>query len=277
MKSTLPVLAAVATTALTSTYAQATIVFQDTFDNDGLAVNAGIGGGMGSRGATKSWGDNGNLNFNNGGNSHYQSRAVGYTLNSWQSDGGFIVDVTYNWSGSVGLANLMAFGLVSDETDFSTYGNTAVNASATGFNPFGFNEPAAASLVYSIGVNLNTQQGVNTGLNFVNSDGTTPSVAQALDSTTNFPKNGSDVDVSFSVLADGLGGANWSYSINGSQEATGNIAVFDFSKNYQFAAYGQDNEAARSISSVTVTAVPEPSATALLGLGGLALIMRRRK
>lgn len=31
------------------------------------------------------------------------------------------------------------------------------------------------------------------------------------------------------------------------------------------------------ISALTITAVPEPSSTALLGLGGLALIMRRRK
>jgi len=47
--------------------------------------------------------------------------------------------------------------------------------------------------------------------------------------------------------------------------------------NITFAARGPLDSTHIRISSITVETVPEPSSTALLGLGGLGLIMRRRK
>ncbi len=51
------------------------------------------------------------------------------------------------------------------------------------------------------------------------------------------------------------------------------VSDVDGSQTVQYTA--QENGV--SISQVTFNSVPEPSSTALLGLGGLALIMRRRK
>ncbi|MEZ7957082.1 MAG: PEP-CTERM sorting domain-containing protein [Rubritalea sp.] len=45
----------------------------------------------------------------------------------------------------------------------------------------------------------------------------------------------------------------------------------------QFAQEEDGLAGTTSIDNFSITAVPEPSSTALLGLGGLALIMRRRK
>lgn len=45
----------------------------------------------------------------------------------------------------------------------------------------------------------------------------------------------------------------------------------DANANYQFGSFGATD------AQLTVTAVPEPSSAALLGLGGLALMLRRRK
>ena len=87
--------------------------------------------------------------------------------------------------------------------------------------------------------------------------------------------------VSFTVTETG-----WSYSLNGAAATTGLFDgyTFDTSKSYQFIAYLQDtntttpggNMEASYFSNITIS-VPEPSSTALLGLGGLALMLRRKR
>lgn len=70
---------------------------------------------------------------------------------------------------------------------------------------------------------------------------------------------GTSTTVVISILDDGLGGADWSYSSGGTDVESGNIASFDFSKSFNFVVYGQDDEYTKSIESVTLTAIPEPS------------------
>ena len=82
-----------------------------------------------------------------------------------------------------------------------------------------------------------------------------------------------DLAVSLTVAADG----SYSYSINGAPATTGAAFGLDLSQEYHFATYFQDDIGDFSISEVTLTTIPEPSSTALLGLGGLALLLRRKK
>jgi len=69
----------------------------------------------------------------------------------------------------------------------------------------------------------------------------------------------------------------WSYSLNGQTATTGTFASeFDLSRDFRFASYAQRTSRAQ-YTNITITAIPEPSSTALLGLGGLALMLRRRR
>ena len=84
---------------------------------------------------------------------------------------------------------------------------------------------------------------------------------------------GQDTTLSLTITAD-----SWSYSLNGAAATTGS-GSFDMSKSYAFAAYGHQTGSALNgsyISNITIS-VPEPSSTALLGLGGLALMLRRKR
>ncbi|MDP0490400.1 MAG: PEP-CTERM sorting domain-containing protein, partial [Verrucomicrobiota bacterium JB023] len=64
----------------------------------------------------------------------------------------------------------------------------------------------------------------------------------------------------------------------GSLPAGSFSSLFDDSTDgeFYFAAYSQGNPGL-SLSEVVITTIPEPSSAALLGLGGLALLRRRRK
>ena len=69
----------------------------------------------------------------------------------------------------------------------------------------------------------------------------------------------------------------WSYSLNGQTATTGTFAAdFDLSRDFRFASYAQRNSRAQ-YTNITISAIPEPSSTALLGLGGLALMLRRKR
>ena len=69
----------------------------------------------------------------------------------------------------------------------------------------------------------------------------------------------------------------WSYSLNGQAATTGTFATeFDLSRDFRFASYAQRTSRAQ-YTNITISAIPEPSSTALLGLGGLALMLRRKR
>ncbi|MDF7826521.1 Ig-like domain-containing protein [Pontiellaceae bacterium B12227] len=212
------------------------LIYWDRFDHDGLDVNpGGVGGGATSKtlSSPSSWSDNGDATFSAGGN--YQDASLLYSTNAYQSAGGFELTVHYTCSnvGTYGR-NLFGFGLLEDA------GSHSVNS-----NPF-----VELSNVYSIGVNLIAEGSFNVGLNFA--DGLTKT---SLDSAA--IGAGTDRPVVIRVESDGGGGADWSYSVAGVEKGSGNIATFDFSRSFHFAAYGQDNERTKIIHSVALKLLPE--------------------
>ncbi|WP_372806016.1 Ig-like domain-containing protein [Pontiella sp.] len=214
--------------------AQAAVIYEDNFDEDGLGVNtSGVGGGLQSNVIRQhSWDDTGVLQFVTSANTHYQNRAIAYTENGFQSTEGFELTVDYFWT-SDGGASALSFGLVGDDTDLSTY---------SGFHPF-----SGDSSVYSIGVNANNG-------NFAFTDG---SSVTNLDNASSLlgPSTSKDFVVVLYIVPDGLGGADCSWSIDGANQGTNNIAVFDFNKTFRFVAYGQDDQGDKGINSVSLNAL----------------------
>ncbi|VGO19744.1 hypothetical protein [Pontiella sulfatireligans] len=226
---------------------QAEVFYQDHFDNDSLAVNTnGIGGGAVNKTIeAHSWTDDGNATFVSSGTVD-ASRALLYSENVFQSDEGFKLTVYYT-TDSVGNleSHNFSFGLISSDTDLSSY---------TNYNPF-----TVTTDVYSLGVNLTTDNGVGArGLNFT--DGSLRTTLDPSGDNVQFVPDSS----SWVVLDIGPDGA-WQYSINGVTEASGVIAGgFDLSKSYHVVVYGQD-DTSKSIQSLKLeTYNPLP------GLGGRA-------
>jgi hypothetical protein len=238
--------------------AQAAIIYQDNFDNDTLATNTnGIGGGMVNRTiGTLAWSDDGDLSRSGTGSATYTRRAIAYSQTGFQSDGGFELSVNYKIDTSTGLGTAgttLSFGLISEDTTFSAY---------SGYNTFGVD-----TNVYSIGANVYGYG--DTGLNFT--DGSTVSTVDAATFTLN-----AETTVFMSIVSDGSGGADWSWSIGGVDQGNGNIGTFDFSKTYHFVAYGQDDQYIVDINSVTLSAIPEPATIGMVGLGALITLLIRR-
>lgn len=181
------------------------------------------------------WLDSGlELSYDNNGTDG-DNRAISYSTQSYQSDGGFKLTVYYT-AGNIGNngSNNFSFGLISDDTDLSTY---------AGFNPFG-----AEAGVYSLGANLTTNQGIPLrGLTFT--DGASITALDSAGTNVQYVRD-SSTPVVIEVGPDG----DWSYSIDGIVEATGVIpGGFDLSKHYRVAVYGQDdNGGTKSIQSMAL-------------------------
>ncbi len=257
MKKTLLHLCAVM--LLTGAAHAQTVVYSDTFNDGVLGTNPDIGGGLSATNGGGNWAESGgSVNYNNSGTSFNDSSLI-YSSNSFQSDQGFELTVYYTASNTntEGGRNIFGFGLMEDANSWTAAGDDS---------PVG-----ELSDVYSIGVHV-TQE-IRRGLNFAN--GTT---LTQLHSAGNIFPSATSTPVVIRVEADGLGGADWSYSIDGSEASSGNIASFDFSKSFNFVAYGQDNEVGKSIQSVSLTAIPEPGSYALLaGLLSLCYLMIGRR
>ena len=168
-----------------------------------------------------------------------ENRAIRYSSQSFQSDGGFRLDANYT-AGNVGNNGLNNFsiGLISDETDLASY---------AGLNPF-----AVETNVYSLGVNITANQGVSSrGLNFT--DGSSRITLDQSGTNAQFAKDAS-TPIAIEVGPNG----EWSYSIDGIVEATGVLpGGFDLSKNYRVVVYGQDyNGGIKSIQSLALELKP---------------------
>ncbi|MDF7802004.1 Ig-like domain-containing protein [Pontiellaceae bacterium B1224] len=189
--------------------------FEDTFDNDGLAGNTGIGGGLINKTwYGPSWQDNGNLTAPTSSEGWY--RSLVYSDSSFSVSDGFTLDVTYDIS-KVAITGdertTATFGLVSDE---ATVANMDFMFSRE-VNIYGIGMSLAEGLTDGVGV-----QGLHTDT------GTLTPLSNGQTVTT-----GTDKTFSLSVKPDG----SWSYRIDGAVPTTGTNLVFDLSKNYRFAAY----------------------------------------
>ena len=249
--------------------ANATIVYQDTFDDGDIATNSGIGGGFSQEiglgtGFTEAGGSiDADTSVNN-------NRAFGFSTNTFDLSTGFTLEFTANASAlGNNSANRFSVGLAAAGADFATF-------SVSGRNFLGDNRAAFEG----VGIDFTTDQGQ--GLNYNDGLGNPAVVPGGPVGTVTVLSNAqtitasTDLAVSLTVNADG----SYSYSINDAPATTGAAFGLDLSQEYHFATYFQDNIGDFSISEVTLTAldpIPEPSSTALLGLGGLALILRRKK
>lgn len=238
----------------------------------------------------RKWVDDGNLSLSTKG-SHFRNRGIAYTKQAWKSANGFKLDVTYQIIGGKGGVggSTLSWGLISTDTDLTSYGKGGVSEDSTGYSPFG-DEDAEALKVYSIGICAMAFDPDIQGFNFVN--GSTVTVLDRAGDNTQFPDaspSGSvtpsgPVAVSFSILSNGNGGASWTYSIDGTTEASGEMASFDFSKEYRFAVYGRDDNRHVQLDSVTLTeltsesSLPKPiKQSALIDFGSGTLMLHHDK
>lgn len=233
-------------------HSNAAIVYQDSFDNDGLASNSGTGGTLTSNSIRQhSWSDNGSLLFTETANTNFQNRALVFTNNSFQSSVGFQLEVDFLFTNNGG-ASALSFGLIREDANLATY---------NGFHPY-----LSDTSVYSFGINTDTG---NLGF-------TDASTVSLLDDGV-IGTSGTSRNVILTIVSDGATGADWSWSLDGVSQGSGNIAIFDFASGYRFAAYGQDDQGDKSISSVTLSTIPEPSSLLLLGISFTAMLARRKR
>ncbi|MGJ8656136.1 MAG: PEP-CTERM sorting domain-containing protein [Akkermansiaceae bacterium] len=264
MKNKISKMGLIAVSALgLSGVASATIVYQDTFDNFNLTTNPnGIGGGLGV--VTGSDVNNPYSEFagaiGQGSSSNGGQNSTIYSTNAFSINGGFTLEVTF------GITSTAITGNPPYPSNSFTFGllDVATGSDASGaFNA----DDGAASTQYGIGMSFTER--FDQGLHF--DDGSTSSV---LSNDQSIVTNANGDTQTFALTVDAAG--NYSYSLNGAT-ATAGTTTLDLTRDYHFVSFSQGANGGSLIYDVTLDAVPEPSSTALLGLGGLALILRRRK
>jgi hypothetical protein len=180
-------------------------------------------------------------------------RASLYTTDSWQSDDGFTLDVTFN---QISAGVRFSFGMVDAAAGVST-GSDWLNSGLSG----------------RYGIGLATQgemAGGGDALAFNNGSGSSVLSTAQGDITFNALQT-----LSITVKPD-----SWSYRLNGAPSTTG-LMTFDTIRSYRFIAFAQKSNAANLngsyFSNITITAIPEPATAGMLGFGiALMFFLRRR-
>jgi hypothetical protein len=253
-------MAAVAALGLAAVSQAGTIVYQSDF------TGSDLGSGLASAGAaTDIWSlnaANDRAEFNDG-DDVQNSRASLYTTSSYQSTGGFKLDVTF-YQAATDL-NTFSIALVdADDSDLSYIVDT-INKSMP---------------VYSVGFTASGQAATdNGGPGLVLNDGTTAKnthTAMEYLSNSQTYNNAAEQTLSMTVTATG-----WSYSLNGAAATTGSF-TFDTTKNYEVVGFIQgnnsdpDNVDGAYFSNITLTTIPEPATLGLVGTFGIAIMFIRR-
>jgi hypothetical protein len=228
---------------MTGAMSQAAVVYQSDFT--GVAPTLADVGLVKSTGAASgSWAIDA-TNDQLDGLGAVNGRSNVSTIGSWQSTGGFTLDATFAYTDNTPVR--FDFGLVD-----AAYTISASNAWLS------------SALTDAYGVGFSSTIGATDGLFFNNGTSVSAlSTAQGNIATTT---------QTFSMT---ITATTWSYSLNGATATTG-THTFDTSRSYRFTAHAQSNDQA-TFDNITVTAIPEPGTYALLGLGGLAYALRRRR
>ena len=176
---------------------------------------------------------------------------------------GFTLDVTFN---QLAAADKFSIGLVDANAPNWNFGNDFIQ---DGHGPGGSLTPY--SFGFSTDGPLENANGDSDVLSHYNG-----SAVSTLSDAQGDITFGQDTRLVLTITAD-----SWSYSLNGAAPTTG-AGSFDMSKSYMFVAFVNRGASGAGInnsyiSNITLSQVPEPSSTALLGLGGLALMLRRKR
>ncbi|MBK1855592.1 PEP-CTERM sorting domain-containing protein [Verrucomicrobiaceae bacterium 5K15] len=243
---------------------QAVIVYHDEFDGDFLINNNYVGGGLISDtylDLADPFIDEGVLTSNQ---NPVQGFKVAYlhTENQFDLSGGFTLTVDFQTAASSSFASFTSsFGIVDE-----------ITASGTDLGNLNAFMQTDADL-NAVGFSATTRNGFQ-GLNSDTTGGALTSASTALNSAIDL---GTRQTFTLTVNADGSA----DFDLDGTSASLGAGTFSDLFTNsadgeYFFAAYTQGNSG-MNIYEITIDAVPEPSSAALLGLGGLALILRRRR
>lgn len=253
------------------------IVYQDNFDAaDGIGTNANIGGGLISGTNIAAANPFDDASGNALAQTNFGNRvAWAHTTSQFDLSSGFTLDVTFTTAalGTEFPSFVSSFGIVDEVTaatpDASDIGggnniNAFLYSDQADLNAVGFsaaNRPTHTSA---------TDEGVYTDFG---------TLAQASSDLNTAIAYGTTQTFSMTVNADGSS----TFSLDG---ASGNLPTGALSSlftdsadgEYHFVAYSQGNPGftLNSVSIDAVSTIPEPSSFALLGLGGLALLRRRR-
>lgn len=263
MKTKIPhlILAGMLGTAMTS---QAAVLYQSDFTGTTLASTGLTQSGSGYWAIDD---PNDRLKWGSGGN----NRGPAYTISSYGLDPGykgFQLDATFQHSGSHVRFSL---GLVDESFNIAGAGTNAywLGSGLSGAYGIGF---VAAGSLGAAGAVSGIPAGDTLGFNDGTGTGGDVSGSTKLSIDQGDAIQGQEYTLSMTVTED-----SWSYSLNGAPASTGTFATdFDISRNFRFAAFAQ-NALNSYVSNITISAIPEPSSTALLGLGGLVLALRRRR
>ena len=175
---------------------------------------------------------------------NYKNRAVLVSDNAYTSATGFNLEVTYKIAATTSTGgSRFSFGLVSDDTDYSTGLDYTI---AAGQDPY-----SQLDTVYSIGVNVGTIDALQ-GLTFTNGTSDTAGTRTHLSATSDFVGGSVACKVGLTIDSN----AAWALTIDDVAKASGTIAGgFDLTKAYKFVAYAQDdNNAPKVIEAISLKA-----------------------
>lgn len=230
-------------------WAQGSLVYQSDFTGSDLA-SAGLAS---SNGVNGTWILDAANDYAIGQRTGSRPRASLFNTGSWQSGGGFTLNVSFN---QIASGDRFSFGIV--DASFTPGNKDCLNEGLAGAYGIGF---AADGELENLGGDaLAFNDGSGTGGDFGGSSILSSGQGNI---TLNILQT-----LSITVTATG-----WSYSLNGAAATFGSF-TFDTSRSYRFVAYAQDVDEVY-FSNIMLTAIPEPTAAGVLGLAALGSLVLR--
>ncbi|MEM9110783.1 MAG: PEP-CTERM sorting domain-containing protein [Planctomycetota bacterium] len=261
MNVTTKLLAAALAPLVIAGTANATVVYEDTYEGDGLATNNGTGGGMTQRTIFQNAFSDAGSGLDSQASTNAARRAVVSTDNAFNLSEGFILEVHYQVPGDVTGNGLFEWSM--SPTNF-----TAGTQSEPVFSTFnGGTAGDQGNSQLAIGVAVGSFPEFGPGVYYNNGLGNDGTSVSALLTPAGLTAANTEVVTILTVNADNT----LSFSVDGN--VTNGAHAFDLSSPLYFNVLAQPRG---TVNFARITAIPEPSSLALLGLGGLLVARRRR-